>query len=117
MLDLVDVARAHAATIDFLQGHQIEVADQRTDLLQVAGPTGVRQQVLPTAGQVMAVALGTDTNLDIETEQAQTTIFREAGCLQVMLVDLRLMQANASGGSHASHGFAAYLAARSLAIS
>lgn len=78
MFDLIDVTRAQAAAIGFLQGHQIEVTEQFADPLQVAGPPIVRQQVLPTAGQVVPIALGADTDLDIEAEQAQSPIRRQA---------------------------------------
>ncbi|MNW66049.1 hypothetical protein D3C74_444860 [compost metagenome] len=36
VFDLIDVARTQAAAIGFLQGDQIEVAEQVADLLQIA---------------------------------------------------------------------------------
>ena len=36
VFDLIDVARTQAAAIGFLQGDQIEVAQQVADLLQIA---------------------------------------------------------------------------------
>ncbi|RMQ30608.1 hypothetical protein ALQ06_05813 [Pseudomonas syringae pv. berberidis] len=106
MLDLIDEAGAHASAIDFLQGDQIEIVDQVADLLQVASPADVRQQVLPAARQVMPVALGADTDLDIETEQPQPAVFRQAALRQMMFVDLRIMQANDTRAAFApaAHG-------------
>ncbi|MNJ03923.1 hypothetical protein D3C73_1644530 [compost metagenome] len=52
----------------------------------------------------MPIALGTDTDLDIEAEQAQTAVCGQARRFQVMLVDLRIMQANDTFGSPAAHG-------------
>jgi hypothetical protein len=57
-----------AATVGLLQGHQVEIAQQVANLLQIAGPTVVGQQMLPAAGQVVAVLFGTDAYLDIEAE-------------------------------------------------
>ncbi|MNM72197.1 hypothetical protein D3C81_838850 [compost metagenome] len=104
VFDLVDVPRAQAATVSFLQRHQVEITEQVTDLLQVAGTPVVRQQVLPALGQVVPVTFGTDANLDIETEQAQPPILWQAISLQVMFVDPRIVQANASLSSPAAHG-------------
>lgn len=52
----------------------------------------------------MPVALGADAHLDVETEQPQPTILGQAWGLQVVLVDLRLVQANATRSSEAGHG-------------
>src|SRR5471032_817911 len=76
VFDLIDVARSQAAAIGFLECDQIEVAQQVADLLQVTGTAVVRQQVLPATCQVMPIALGTDTDLNVETEQPQPTICR-----------------------------------------
>jgi len=64
----------------------------------------VRQQVLPAAGQVMPIAFRADADLDVEAEQAQTMVCGQARGLQVMLVDLRIMQANDAFGAPAAHG-------------
>ncbi|MNN33967.1 hypothetical protein D3C81_1477460 [compost metagenome] len=52
----------------------------------------------------MPIALGADAHLDIETEQAQTLVCGQARGLQVMLVDLRIMQANDAFRLPAAHG-------------
>ncbi|KPX88228.1 Uncharacterized protein ALO64_05504 [Pseudomonas meliae] len=106
VLDLIDEAGTHAAAIDFLQRHQIEIVDQIADFLQVACPAAMWQQMLPAARQVVVVALGTDTHLDIETEQTQPAVFRQAVLRQMMFVDLRIMQANDTGAAlaPAAHG-------------
>ena len=70
ILDLIDVAGTMTTTISFLQGNQVEVAEQVANALQVTGPAFVRQYMLPAAGQVMPVTLGAVTHLDIETEQS-----------------------------------------------
>jgi len=72
--------------------------------LQIAGTPGVRQQVLPATGQVMAITFGADTDLDIETEQTQATVGRQAGRCQMVFVDLRIMQANDAFRTPARHG-------------
>jgi len=69
VLDLIDVTGAQAATVGFLQGDQIIVTQYFADALQVAGATGMRQQMLPAARQVVVVALGADANLDVEAKQ------------------------------------------------
>ena len=118
VLDLIDVAGSKAATISFLQSDQIEVAQQVAYLVQVTGPPFVWQYMLPAAGQVMTVALGTVTDLDIKTEQSQTPIIRQPAGSQMILVDLRFVQGNGSFCFPAPHDRGAvYLAARSLAIS
>jgi len=71
VLDLIDITRAQAAAIDLLQRHQIEIGEQITDALKIAGTPGMRQQMLPAARQVVVVTLGIDADLNIETEQAQ----------------------------------------------
>ena len=45
VLDLVEVTRAQAASINFLQGHQIKIAKQIANALQIAIAAGMRQQV------------------------------------------------------------------------
>ncbi|MNT11807.1 hypothetical protein D3C72_1467070 [compost metagenome] len=87
-----------------MQGDQIEVAQQIADFLQIVGTPGVRQQMLPAPGQVMPVTLGADADLDIETEQAQTTVCGQARGLQMMLVDPRIMQANDAFSTPSAHG-------------
>ena len=105
MLNLIDEARAQTAAIHFLQGHQIIITEQVADLLQVVGPPAVRQQMLPAAGQVMAVAFGTDANLDIETEQAQHAIAGKIRGIRATTIDLRLMQTDRTPGTPAAqHG-------------
>src|SRR5207253_11403380 len=104
VLDLVGVARPQAAAIGFLQGDQIEIAQQTADLLQIVCSPGVRQQMLPATGQIMPITLGADTNLNIETEQTQTTVCGQARRLQMMRVDLRVMQANDTLSTPAAHG-------------
>ena len=101
---LVDIAGAQAAAVGFLQRDQVEVAEQVADFLQVTGTPLVGQQVLPATREVMPILLGTVAHLDIETEQAQAAICRQACGLQVMLVDLRFMQANDTLGTPAAHG-------------
>ena len=104
VFDLIDVAGSQAAAIGFLQGDQVEVAQQIADFLQIVGTPGVRQQMLPASGQVMPVPLGTDADLDIEAEQAQTAVRGQPRRFQVMFVDPRIMQANDAFGTPAAHG-------------
>lgn len=104
MLHLVDVAGADAATVSFLQGDQVEIIQQVANLLQVAGTPSVGQQVLPATGEVVPVLLGTDAHLDVEAQQAQAAVCRQACGFQVMFVDLRIMQANDTFGTPAAHG-------------
>ncbi|MNI61739.1 hypothetical protein D3C73_1170250 [compost metagenome] len=104
VLHLIDVTRTKAAAIYFLQGHQVEIIEQVADFLQIAGAPGVRQQMLPAAGQVMPIALGTDADLDIEAEQTQAAVRGQARRFQVMIVDPRIMQANDTFSSPAAHG-------------
>ncbi|MNW19406.1 hypothetical protein D3C71_2193810 [compost metagenome] len=52
----------------------------------------------------MPIALGTDADLDIETEQAQTTVCGQARGFQMMLVDPRIMQANDAFSTPSAHG-------------
>lgn len=104
MFHLIDVAGSQAAAIGFLQGDQIEVAQQIADLLQIVSTPAVRQQVLPAPGHVVPIPLGTDADLDIETEQAQTAVCGQARRFQVMFVDLRIMQANDAFSTPAAHG-------------
>src|SRR5690606_12152147 len=85
--------------------HQVIVAKQGGNALQVAGTSRVRQQVLPAAGQVVVVALGTDADLDIETEQAQKTCATVLGRARAEPVDLRLQRAGMAPGTQAAqHG-------------
>lgn len=74
VLDLIDVAGTQAAAVGFLEGDEVVVGEQFADPLQVGRPPRVGQQVLPTAGQVVAVALGADTDLDVEAEKAQAAV-------------------------------------------
>ena len=104
VFNLIDVAGSQAAAVGFLQGDQIEVAQQIADLLQIVSTPGVRQQVLPAPGQVVPIALGTDTDLNVEAEQAQTAVCGQARRFQVMFVDPRIMQANDAFSSPAAHG-------------
>src|SRR5690606_37767149 len=94
VFDLIDVARAQAAAIDFLQCHEVKVGKQITNALQVAGTPGMGQQMLPTARQVVVITLGVDADLDIETEQTQKTIGWPVGLGRAMRVDLRVAQTN-----------------------
>jgi len=64
----------------------------------------MRQHMLPAAGQVMPIPFGTDADLDVETEQAQTAVCGQARRFQVMFVDLRIMQANDAFSSPTAHG-------------
>src|SRR5690606_22548985 len=93
MLDLIDVAGAHAAAIGFLQGDQIVTVEQLADALEVAGAPRMRQQMLPATGQVVMVTLGADAHLDVEAEQTQAAIGRQSARRQAMRVDLRLARA------------------------
>src|SRR5690606_19983434 len=76
MLYLIDITRTQAAPIGFLQGHQIVIAEQLTDTLQIVGTPSMGQKMLPAAGQVVVVTLGADPHLDVETEQPQPAIAR-----------------------------------------
>ncbi|MNF93680.1 hypothetical protein D3C84_763640 [compost metagenome] len=105
VLDLVDEAGAQAAAVHFLQRDQVIIAKQGGNLLQIAGAPAVRQQMLPAAGQVVAVALGADADLDIEAEQAQQAISRQAGGFRAASVDLRQVQTDRTPGTPAAqHG-------------
>src|SRR5690606_8469147 len=87
MLDLIDVARAHAAAVGFLQRNQVVAVEQLADALQVTGTPRMRQQVLPAAGQVVVITLGADPNLNIEAEQAQAAVGRQPARGQALGVD------------------------------
>ncbi len=66
----------------------------------------------------MVITLGANAYLNIETQQAQTTVCRQTTLALAQRVDPWVAQANGTLGSQASqHSGAAYLAARSLAIS
>src|SRR5690606_9200291 len=69
-LDLIDITGAQTAAVDFLQRHQIVIAQQFANALQVIGTPCMGQQMLPTTGQVMVITLRADPDLDIETQQA-----------------------------------------------
>jgi hypothetical protein len=60
--------------------------------------------MLPPARQVVPVPLSADTDLNVEAEQTQPTIGRQAACLQVVFVDMRVVPANNAFRSPASHG-------------
>src|SRR3990167_791638 len=115
VFDLIDVARAQAAAIDLLQGHQVEIAEHVANPLQVAGAPRMGQQVLPAAGQVVVIALGADADLDIEAEQAQATVTGPVAGWRTSRVDLWVAQTNgAAGGAAAQHRRGRRLLGRSL---
>ena len=102
VLDLIDVARAQAAAIDFLQRHQIEIGQQITNALQVAGTPGMWQQVLPAARQVVVITLGIDADLNVEAEQTQEAVGWPVDLRRALWVDLWVTQANGTGLSPAA---------------
>src|SRR3990167_2011076 len=104
VFDLIDVARAQAAAIGLLQGHQVEIAEHVANPLQVAGAPRMGQQVLPAAGQVVVIALGADADLDIEAEQAQATVTGPVAGWRTSRVDLWVAQANGAAGGGGGGG-------------
>jgi hypothetical protein len=68
VFDLINEVGTQAAAVDLLQSHQIVITEQLPDPLQVTGTAGVWQHMLPAARQVVPIALGADTHLDIETQ-------------------------------------------------
>ncbi|MEM8275254.1 hypothetical protein Q4S01_20315, partial [Morganella morganii] len=71
MLDLIDVAGTQAAAVGFLEGDEVVVGEQFADPLQVGRPPRVGQKVMPTAGKLVAVARGADTDMKVEADKAQ----------------------------------------------
>lgn len=65
MRDLVDVVAAQAAGVGFLQGDQIVGRQDLRDAIEVFMPGAEGQGVAPRLGQVMMVAAGFDTDLDV----------------------------------------------------
>lgn len=121
MFDLIDIARTQATAIDLLQGYQIEITEQIANPLQIAAAPGMRQKMLPAARQVVVITLGTDTDLDVETEQPQTAILRPFIRWRATWIDLWIAQVNRPSGRptpehYALSAHASYCAARSLAI-
>ena len=78
-LDLVLVARAPAAGIDFLQAYNVVVGDQAADAVQVVAYALAGQQMTPAAGEIFAIAAGADADLHVETQHPQGRVVLGVG--------------------------------------
>ncbi len=66
LLHLIDIVRAQAATIGFLDGDQVKIIEHKADALQILKAFLVWQYVFPAAGNIMPISAGTDANLNIK---------------------------------------------------
>ena len=74
---LVDERRTQAAGIDLLQAHDIIVADQAGDAIEILFLDRMRQEMLPALGNVIPVLRRFHAGLDVVTQQPETLPGRE----------------------------------------
>src|SRR5690606_32458066 len=65
VVGLVGETRAQAAGVGFLQAHDVVRAGELRDLVQRAALVAAGQHVRPAPGDVVAIAAGTGTGLDV----------------------------------------------------
>src|SRR5699024_5600861 len=70
-LELVDLAAAPAAGVDFLQADEVVPVHQFRNAIQICMRLRARQQMAPAARDVFAVTLGADAHLHVEAQQRQ----------------------------------------------
>lgn len=110
---LIDKPAANTAAIRFLQGDQIVVRQYAGNPVQRIGPSGVGQNVLPAAGQVVSIVLGVDPYLNIEAEQVErgftqptVRLMPGTGVLHTPAVEMTTLsvEASANGSGKRSDG-------------
>ena len=77
VLHLIDVSTPNAATITFLERHNIILLQQHHNSIQVSQSLRGRQRCCQPVREVMTVGSRRNTDLNIEGDQANMAMMRE----------------------------------------